>query len=93
MAADRSAIPHAKKVIRFKPAWVKDTCWESPGVAHEERFTKDPSATTHVAFDATQRDRMKTIFPHDVSLDEATDRRHDDRDHHHGRDWHHHGGD
>jgi len=44
IAADDSRMPHAWKVIRYKPAWVTDTCWESSGVAHEERFTMDPSA-------------------------------------------------
>ena len=50
IAADQSHVPYAKKVIRNKPAWVKDTCWDSSGVAYEERFTRDPSATCNQLF-------------------------------------------
>jgi len=37
--ADTSSDSYAAKVIRNKPAWVKDTCWDPAGVAHEEPFT------------------------------------------------------
>ena len=50
IAADRSDASYPKKVIRNKPAWVTDTCWESSGVAHEERFTMDSSATCNQLF-------------------------------------------
>jgi len=50
IAADDSRIPYAWKVIRNKPAWVTDTCWESSGVAHAERFTMNPSATCNQLF-------------------------------------------
>src|SRR5207244_7987538 len=50
IASDDSGRPYAEKVIRNKPAWVTDTCWESSGVAHEERFTMNPSATCNQLF-------------------------------------------
>ena len=37
--ADTSDAPYPAKVIRNKPAWLKDTCWDPTGVAHEETFT------------------------------------------------------
>jgi hypothetical protein len=50
IASDDSRRPYAQKVVRNKPAWVTDTCWESSGVAHEERFTMDPAATCNQLF-------------------------------------------
>jgi hypothetical protein len=37
--ADTSDTPYLAKVIQNKPAWLKDTCWDPTGVAHEEVFT------------------------------------------------------
>jgi hypothetical protein len=48
--ADTSSDPYAVKVIRNKPDWVKDTCWEADGTAHEEEFTLDPSAVCNQLF-------------------------------------------
>jgi hypothetical protein len=42
--ADDSNDPYPRKVIKNKPAWVKDACWEADGTKHEQRFTLDPSA-------------------------------------------------
>jgi uncharacterized tannase-like protein DUF6351 len=39
LAADSSDTAYAAKVIRNKPAWVKDACWEANGTKHEETFT------------------------------------------------------
>jgi hypothetical protein len=48
--ADTSADPYAVRVIRNKPASLKDTCWEGNGAKHEEAFTLDPSATCNKLF-------------------------------------------
>jgi hypothetical protein len=37
--ADTSDTPYPARVIRNKPAWLKDTCWDPTGIAHEEAFT------------------------------------------------------
>src|SRR3989449_2063693 len=50
ISSDDSGRPNAEKVIRTKPARVTDTCWESSGGAHEERFTMNPSATCNQLF-------------------------------------------
>ena len=42
--ADASSDPYEVKVIKHKPEWVKDTCWEADGTPHEETFTLDPGA-------------------------------------------------
>ncbi len=42
--ADASSDPYATKVIRNKPAYLKDACWFN-GVKYEEPLTLDPSAT------------------------------------------------
>ena len=42
--ADASGDPYATKVIRNKPAYLKDACWFN-GVKYEEPLTLDPSAT------------------------------------------------
>jgi hypothetical protein len=39
IAADTSQDPYAIKVVRNKPAWVTDACWEGNGTKHEEPFT------------------------------------------------------
>lgn len=39
IAADGSDDAYAAKVIRNKPSWVKDACWDANGVKHEEQFT------------------------------------------------------
>lgn len=39
ISADTSQGAYAIKVIRNKPAWVKDTCWEGDGTKHEEPFS------------------------------------------------------
>jgi hypothetical protein len=50
IAADTSHRSYADKVIRNKPAWVKDTCWEANGTPHEEQFTLDPSSVCNTLF-------------------------------------------
>ena len=48
--ADTSSDPYAVKVIRNKPASLKDTCWEGNGTKHEEPFTLDPSSVCNRLF-------------------------------------------
>jgi hypothetical protein len=48
--ADTSSDPHAVKVIRNKPASLKDTCWEANGTPHEEQFTLAPGAVCNTLF-------------------------------------------
>jgi hypothetical protein len=48
--ADTSSDPDAVKVIRNKPLWVTDTCWEANGTPHAERFTLDPGAVCNTLF-------------------------------------------
>jgi hypothetical protein len=50
IAADTSHRSYADKVIRNKPAWVKDTCWEANGTPHEEQFTLNPSSVCNTLF-------------------------------------------
>ena len=48
--ADTSDAPYAVKVIRNKPASLKDTCWEGNGARHEEPFTLGPSSVCNRLF-------------------------------------------
>src|SRR4051812_39839612 len=48
--ADSSRGSYASKVIRNKPAWLKDTCWESNGTKHEERFTLSGPSVCNTLF-------------------------------------------
>jgi hypothetical protein len=41
--ADTSNDPYAVRVVRNKPASLKDACWDAGGVKHEEPFTLGPS--------------------------------------------------
>jgi len=44
LAADTSDDPYPLKVIRNKPASLKDACWDAAGVKHEEPATLDSGA-------------------------------------------------
>jgi len=48
--ADTSSDPYAVKVIKDKPAWLKDTCWEANGTPHEEQFTLAPGSVCNTLF-------------------------------------------
>ena len=61
--ADTSADSYAVKVINNKPAWVKDTCWEADGTAHEEPFTLDPSAVCNQLFPIHSSVRVEAGSP------------------------------
>ncbi|MCA1828527.1 MAG: DUF6351 family protein [Myxococcales bacterium] len=50
MAADSGRGSFAEKVIRNKPAWVKDACWEGNGTKHEETFTRSGPTTCNTLF-------------------------------------------
>jgi len=40
ISVDATRDSYAAKVIRNKPAWVKDACWETNGTRHDETFTR-----------------------------------------------------
>jgi Tannase-like family of unknown function (DUF6351) len=61
--ADTSTDPYAAKVIRNKPASLKDTCWEADGTAHEEPFTLDPSAVCNQLFPIHSSVRVEAGSP------------------------------
>jgi hypothetical protein len=63
IAADRSRLPYAKKVIRNKPATVKDACWDSTGAKFEERPTLDPSARCNQLFPVHENVRIAAGGP------------------------------
>jgi hypothetical protein len=48
--ADTSNDPYAVKVIRNKPASLKDACWDAGGVKHEEPFTLDGPSVCNALF-------------------------------------------
>ena len=48
--ADTSDAPYAVKVVRNKPATLKDTCWDAAGVAHQEPFTLNPSSVCNTLY-------------------------------------------
>jgi hypothetical protein len=48
--ADTSSVPYAAKVIQHKPAWLKDACWDTAGVKHEEPFTLNPASVCNTLF-------------------------------------------
>ena len=48
--ADTSSDAYAVKVIRNKPASLKDACWDAAGGKHEEPFTLDPSSVCNTLF-------------------------------------------
>jgi hypothetical protein len=48
--ADTSRDSYATKVIRNKPAWVKDGCWEANGTRHDEAFTRSGPSVCNSLF-------------------------------------------
>ncbi len=48
--ADTSRDSYATKVIRNKPAWVKDGCWEANGTRHDETFTRSGPSVCNSLF-------------------------------------------
>jgi hypothetical protein len=48
--ADTSRDAYAAKVIRNKPAWAKDACWETDGTKHEETFTRSGPSVCNSLF-------------------------------------------
>lgn len=63
IANDRSRRPYADKVIRNKPAWVTDTCWEQSGAAHPEQFTLHPSAVCNQLYPVYSTVRIEAGAP------------------------------
>jgi hypothetical protein len=50
IAADASDGAYAAKVIRNKPSWLKDACWDASGVKHEETFTLTGASVCNTLF-------------------------------------------
>ena len=48
--ADTSRVAYAAKVIRNKPAWARDACWETDGTRHEETFTRSGPSVCNSLF-------------------------------------------
>jgi hypothetical protein len=61
--ADPSDDPYEDKVIRNKPAWVTDTCWESDGTPHEEQFTLAPDTMCNSLFPVFSTVRIEAGGP------------------------------
>src|SRR5216683_977008 len=61
--ADRSHDRYALKVIRNKPAWLRDTCWDPNGVAHVEPFTIDGPSECNPIFPINSTVRIKAGGP------------------------------
>ena len=61
--ADTSSGPYADKVIRNKPATLKDACWDAAGTKYEERPTLDPSAQCNRLFPVHENVRIAAGGP------------------------------
>jgi Tannase-like family of unknown function (DUF6351) len=61
--ADTSDTPSADKVIRNKPASLKDTCWDSTGAAHEETFTLTGPSVCNTLFPINSTVRIQAGGP------------------------------
>jgi hypothetical protein len=59
IAADASNDAYAVKVIRNKPSWAKDTCWEANGTPHEETFTLTGSSACNTLFPINSTVRLQ----------------------------------
>jgi hypothetical protein len=61
--ADTSNRSYASKVIRNKPAAVKDACWDATGAKFEERPTLDPNARCNQLFPVHANPRIAAGGP------------------------------
>ncbi len=61
--ADTSNDPYPVKVIKNKPASLKDACWDAAGVKHEEPATLDPSAVCNQLFPVHENVRVAAGGP------------------------------
>jgi hypothetical protein len=61
--ADTSDRPYAAKVIRNKPAALKDACWDSAGTKYEELPTLDPAARCNQLFPVHENVRIAAGGP------------------------------
>jgi len=59
IAADGSDLPYAEKVIRNKPSWAKDACWEANGTKHEETFTLTGPSVCNTLFPINSTVRLE----------------------------------
>ncbi|MDH3319983.1 MAG: DUF6351 family protein [Betaproteobacteria bacterium] len=63
LRADTSNRPYAEKVIRNKPATLKDGCWDSAGNKYEELPTLDPAANCNQLFPVHENVRIAAGGP------------------------------
>ena len=63
IVADRSTDSYAVRVIRNKPASLKDACWDAAGVKHEEPFTLNPSSVCNTLFPVYRTVRIAAGAP------------------------------
>jgi hypothetical protein len=56
--ADNSNLTHAQKVIRNRPATLKDACWDAAGTKYEELPTLDPAARCNQLFPVHENVRV-----------------------------------
>ena len=61
--ADSSSRPYAEKVMRNKPATLKDACWDASGAKFEEAPTLDPSAKCNQLFPVHENVRVAAGGP------------------------------
>jgi hypothetical protein len=61
--ADTSSDPYPAKVIKNKPAALRDACWDAAGVKHEEPATLDPGATCNQLFPIHENVRIAAGGP------------------------------
>ena len=63
IAADLSTDPYPIKVIRDKPATLKDACWDAAGNKYEETFTLNPSSVCNTLFPINSTVRIQAGGP------------------------------
>ena len=61
--ADTSRGRYALKVIRNKPAWLKDTCWDATGGAHVEQFSLEGPSVCNELFPINSTVRVRAGAP------------------------------
>jgi hypothetical protein len=61
--ADTSRGRYALKVIRSKPAWLRDTCWDETGGAHAEQFSLGGPSVCNALFPINSTVRIRAGAP------------------------------
>jgi hypothetical protein len=63
LAADPSADPYPIKVVRAKPAWLVDACWDAAGVKYEEPAAYDGRGTCNALYPSHANPRLMAGAP------------------------------